>query len=597
MTIVLVAALYYFLFKTGLGRMMRATAQDRDTARLIGINVSRVGTITFAMSLAAGGMAGVMVAPLFLVDLNVGFLAGLKAFIATIIGGWGSIPGALAGGLLVGLVEVFASHFFTAAFKDPVAFAVLMIFLIVRQAVFSLSASEIKREASQYVAVALCLSGVLTFARAVALYRINPDLWRDQHSAVPGLLRDLRADRHPVARPCRLHGDRRLYQRDPLDDAWLADPGLHRRGYADGGGHRRLARNSDTAAEEPLPGSRHDRFQRGGPPDDRHSQQVSPGAYKGLTVAMPSPVTWFGFTVDPSNQSVFLMICLVAIAIAVAGLTRLRQSRVGNSFEAVRDDELAASVIGINLTYTKILAFVISAALAGFGGALYAHFVGFVSPDHFTFDTMVLVLAMVVIGGKRSIAGVIVGTILLTALPEILRDLKDWYPTFYGVLLLLTLWLAPNGLVGGRNKSSFFRKSQAAVARYVGALSVMTLLAINNLTKRFGGITAVDALSINVEPGGVHGLIGPNGSGKSTILNLISGLYRPTSGSITMGGTEVTRLMPHERTRAWVLDGPSRISGSFRRSPFFRTSRSAGRRCNVARCSASWSTAISSVEK
>ena len=132
MTIALVAALYYFLFKTGLGRMMRATAQDRDTARLIGINVSRVGTITFAMSLAAGGMAGVMVAPLFLVDLNVGFLAGLKAFIATIIGGWGSIPGALAGGLLVGLVEVFASHFFTAAFKDPVAFAVLMIFLIVR---------------------------------------------------------------------------------------------------------------------------------------------------------------------------------------------------------------------------------------------------------------------------------------------------------------------------------------------------------------------------------------------------------------------------------------------------------------------------------
>lgn len=132
MTIILLIALYYFLFKTGLGRMMRATAQDRDTARLIGVNVSRVGTITFAMSFAAGGMAGVLVAPLFLVDLNVGFLAALKAFIATIIGGWGSIPGALAGGLIVGLVEVFASHFFTAAFKDPVTFGVLMIFLILR---------------------------------------------------------------------------------------------------------------------------------------------------------------------------------------------------------------------------------------------------------------------------------------------------------------------------------------------------------------------------------------------------------------------------------------------------------------------------------
>lgn len=132
MTTLLVAALYYFLFRTGLGRMMRATAQDRDTARLIGVKVGRVGMITFAMSLSIGGMAGVMVAPLFLVDLNVGFLAGLKAFIATIIGGWGSIPGALAGGIIVGLVEVFATHFFSAAFKDPVAFGVLMMFLVLR---------------------------------------------------------------------------------------------------------------------------------------------------------------------------------------------------------------------------------------------------------------------------------------------------------------------------------------------------------------------------------------------------------------------------------------------------------------------------------
>jgi branched-chain amino acid transport system permease protein len=132
MTILLVVALYVFLFKTGLGRMMRATAQDRNTARLIGVKVNRIGMITFMISMAIGGMAGVLVAPLFLVDLNVGFTVGLKAFIATIIGGWGSIPGALAGGIIVGLVEIFATHAFSAAFKEPVAFAVLMIFLIVR---------------------------------------------------------------------------------------------------------------------------------------------------------------------------------------------------------------------------------------------------------------------------------------------------------------------------------------------------------------------------------------------------------------------------------------------------------------------------------
>jgi ABC-type branched-subunit amino acid transport system ATPase component len=75
----------------------------------------------------------------------------------------------------------------------------------------------------------------------------------------------------------------------------------------------------------------------------------------------------------------------------------------------------------------------------------------------------------------------------------------------------------------------------------------VTLLKIEKLSKKFGGVTAVDSLNIDVQPGGVHGLIGPNGSGKSTILNLISGIYRPTAGSISMSGTDVTRLMPHQR--------------------------------------------------
>lgn len=194
------------------------------------------------------------------------------------------------------------------------------------------------------------------------------------------------------------------------------------------------------------------------------------GGVMGLAVTMPSRVSWLGFTWDPSKQSVYLLICLLSIAVVIAGLDRLRESRVGNSFEAVRDDELAASVVGINLTYMKILAFVISAALAGFGGALYAHFVGFVSPDHFTFDTTVLVLAMVVIGGKRSIVGVIIGAVLLTALPEVLRDLKDWYPTFYGVLLLLTLWLAPGGIIGRLNEVMLNRKHRAAASKYAEAV-------------------------------------------------------------------------------------------------------------------------------
>ncbi|MER2535035.1 MAG: branched-chain amino acid ABC transporter permease [Rhizobiaceae bacterium] len=196
------------------------------------------------------------------------------------------------------------------------------------------------------------------------------------------------------------------------------------------------------------------------------------GGVTGLSVPMPSPVSWLGVTVDPSDRTVYLLICLLSIAVMVFALTRLRQSRVGHSFEAVRDDELAASVIGIDLTYTKILAFVISAALAGYGGALSAHFVGFISPDYFTFDVTVLVLAMVVIGGKRSIVGVMTGALLLTFLPEALRDLQDWYPTFYGVLLLVTLWVAPNGIAGRVGSLSFLRKRRepGTFAKPAGAM-------------------------------------------------------------------------------------------------------------------------------
>ncbi len=78
--------------------------------------------------------------------------------------------------------------------------------------------------------------------------------------------------------------------------------------------------------------------------------------------------------------------------------------------------------------------------------------------------------SMVVIGGKRSIVGVIIGAVVLTALPELLRDLKDWYPTFYGVLLLLTLWLAPNGLVVRLEEFSFLRRRPPVPAKQVGAV-------------------------------------------------------------------------------------------------------------------------------
>lgn len=126
----LVGLLYAFLFRTRLGTMMRASSQDRLAAQAIGIRVNLISVITFIIAAASGALAGVLVAPVFFVSTEMGFGVGLKAFIATIIGGWGSVPGAIAGGLLLGLVEVLASAY-NSTFKDLFAFGLLILFLIV----------------------------------------------------------------------------------------------------------------------------------------------------------------------------------------------------------------------------------------------------------------------------------------------------------------------------------------------------------------------------------------------------------------------------------------------------------------------------------
>lgn len=131
-TVVLCIGLYLFFSHTRSGVMMRAAAQDRGAARLIGIRVSHFDTMAFVLSTAVGCLAGVLVAPIFFVTLDFGFLVGLKAFVAGIVGGWGSVPGAMAGGLLIGLVEVLATAYLSSAYKDAFAFLILILFLVLR---------------------------------------------------------------------------------------------------------------------------------------------------------------------------------------------------------------------------------------------------------------------------------------------------------------------------------------------------------------------------------------------------------------------------------------------------------------------------------
>ena len=120
-------ALLYFFY----GRQGKITL-DRPTAQLLGVRVLSMGTLTFIMASMMGALAGVLVAPIYFVSLDMGFTLGLKAFISTIIGAWGSLPGAIIGGLIIGVVEIFGAVYISSVYKDVFAFALLIVFLIIR---------------------------------------------------------------------------------------------------------------------------------------------------------------------------------------------------------------------------------------------------------------------------------------------------------------------------------------------------------------------------------------------------------------------------------------------------------------------------------
>ena len=127
----------YILFeRTSLGRQMRATAQDRATAQLLGIRVDRIVALTFVYSVFLGAVAGLLVSPIFTVTKEMGGLISLKAFAASIVGGFGSIPGAILGGLLIGVVENLGGFYISSSYKDAIAFVILIGVLLLRPSGF-----------------------------------------------------------------------------------------------------------------------------------------------------------------------------------------------------------------------------------------------------------------------------------------------------------------------------------------------------------------------------------------------------------------------------------------------------------------------------
>ena len=260
------------------------------------------------------------------------------------------------------------------------------------------------------------------------------------------------------------------------------------------------------------------------------------------------------------NDQTYYYLIGIVLALVLVACWRLERSKFGRHLAAIRDTELAAGTSGVNVPRLKIIAFVLSAAVAGFAGSLYAHLVTFVSPDAFTFDVTAQLLSMVLIGGIGTTGGPVLGAFVLTFLPEMLRISKAYYMLIYGIGLAALIIFLPMGLLGLIKRSKRAPAVEEAECETepeelapvapahpivsVAAVDDTPILQIRQLSCRFGGLTAIDDLELDVQRGKVHALIGPNGSGKSTFINLVTGIYKPTAGSIAFESTAVGGRQP-----------------------------------------------------
>jgi len=293
-------------------------------------------------------------------------------------------------------------------------------------------------------------------------------------------------------------------------------------------------------------------------------------------VAAPKLLGWsFGVSATPYY---YVAICMVALLVFVS--IRLRDSRIGRAWMAIREDEIAAAAMGVDRTRFKLLAFAIGAAFGGMTGVFYVAKLQTATPEMFGFPVSVMILVMIVFGGIGSVWGVVLGAFILQLLQSWwLEDLTGWINAFgqlvgsgwlqrvdlvpsieliFGFILVGMMLFRRDGLIPATRPQAAltFEQQHAEIRR--GGFTDLKLqglggdvrtgaaaLEVKGVTVRFGGLTALNTVDVVVPNGGVVAVIGPNGSGKSTLFNAITGLVPAEAGSIRFHGEEILHLPPH----------------------------------------------------
>lgn len=259
----------------------------------------------------------------------------------------------------------------------------------------------------------------------------------------------------------------------------------------------------------------------------------------------------------PQMTSPWVVMVVMALVIVIAGA--FKTSATGLQLQASREDELAATAMGVNVPRLRLGSFMISAVGAGAAGILLALLLGAVNPNDFYLNLTFITVAMLVLGGKKSVTGAVLGVVIITVGDEIFRWIGDG-PTvgslelpllpgvnglFLGLVIVLVMIWRPSGITGNWEIDDLLRRPKVPESAPVETSTdfVPLPLTADDLRKNFSGVAAVDGVSLEVRSGEIVGLIGPNGAGKTTVMNLLSGVLPPDTGTVSIGSQPLPRQL------------------------------------------------------
>jgi branched-chain amino acid transport system permease protein len=480
LSLAIMLGLWLFLTRSWTGRALRALSQDADAARQMGVPIDRLRLLAFGLGAALAAIAGVMIAMYHqTVDPQMGVPFGLKGFTAALLGGLASIPGAVVGGLLLGVLEALAVGYVGEGFRDMVAFSLLLLILMLRpQGLLGHRGLEALGGAGGASGVmpstSLLIGGdgqplattrglhvaPVWLAGGLALLGFLPLLGLSNYAQQVGMLIVIfgllcvgltvlsgtagimflgfagffGVGAYVAALTAKLWGL-------PAETALLA-AALATAGLAALVG-RLLARLSGhvvglaTLAAGVLIWL-----------VLLNWNSVTGGANGVFGVPRPHLALLPGVPMGSLAAQYWQALALLVLAVVAAG--RLLASPMGRTWRAIREDRVAAVAAGLPVGRYLVSAFALAGAAAGLAGGVFAFLQRFISPDSFRLDTSFLLVAMVVIGGLGNLVGALIGAALLIILPEVLRGLADERMIVFGLLLYLTLRFRPQGIAGVR---------------------------------------------------------------------------------------------------------------------------------------------------